>query len=104
MLLSELVVCPPGSDLPRHRIDEEIDGFGKGGTSLDMMVADVSAEMKQADFRSRMPPSLLGSWRGGRVREMESEEREVVLRFPTGGEAGPSRQLVKKCIDELPYR
>ena len=49
-------------------------------------------------------PSVLGSRRGGRIREMEGEERDVVLRFPAGGEAGPSRQLVKKCIDELSYR
>jgi hypothetical protein len=40
---------------------------------------------KQAVFRLRIPPSLLGSRQGGKIREMEGEERDVVLRFPAGG-------------------
>src|ERR1700722_6757457 len=89
----------------RNRTSRLIFGSGPGKNCLGRLLTQASSlEIKQGVFRSRISPSLLGSRQGDRIPEMEGEERDVVLRFPAGGQAGPSRQPVKKCINELSYR
>jgi hypothetical protein len=39
VLLGDLSVCGTRSDLPRNRIDQEINGLWKGGATLNVMIA-----------------------------------------------------------------
>jgi hypothetical protein len=40
VILPDLAVFATRGYLPRHRIDEDVDGVGEGGATLDVVIAD----------------------------------------------------------------